>query len=166
MGTGHGWSAVHSVLWNCDVTSGGTIGLQKPPTAQNYAVGCTAKSITGKPVNNSNFPIGYVELQNQPVSQIPSLYLAQLNDRKSQNITAKQTVKKKEPFDVLVENRKIRLDFYELNTNKSVSAYNLQGQELYRVETKKPVIEIPVSGEIIILSIEMESNNYTTKIGT
>lgn len=82
MGTGHGWSAVHSVLWNCDVdASKGRIGLQKPPTAQNYAIGCKAKSITGKPVNASDFPLGYVEGQNKSGLQPESLYEAQLNAR-------------------------------------------------------------------------------------
>lgn len=78
MGTGHGWAAVQSVLWNCDVdASYGTIGLQKPPTAQNYAIGCKAKKITGKPVNASDFAIGYVEGQNQDGLEPQSLYLAQ-----------------------------------------------------------------------------------------
>lgn len=83
MGTGHGWSAVHSVLWNCDVTSNyGKIGLQKPPTGQNYAIGCQAKTITGRPISNSNFPIGFVEGQNKPNLYPQSLYEAQLNARK------------------------------------------------------------------------------------
>lgn len=82
MGTGHGWSAAHSVLWNCDVDEAyGTIGLQKPPTAQNYAIGCHAKKLTGKPVNASDFPIGYVEGQNTDGLEPASLYLAQLLQR-------------------------------------------------------------------------------------
>jgi len=59
MGTGHGWAAVHSVLWNCDVDATyGKIALQQPPTAQNYAIGCFAKTITGNPISATNFPIG------------------------------------------------------------------------------------------------------------
>ncbi|MGN1239576.1 MAG: T9SS type A sorting domain-containing protein [Paludibacteraceae bacterium] len=86
MGTGHGWSAVHSVLWNCDVDEDyGTIGLQKPPTAQNYAIGCHAKKITGKPVSASDFPIGYVEGQNTDGLEPASLYLAQLLQRHNQD---------------------------------------------------------------------------------
>ncbi len=81
-GTGHGWSAVHSVLWNCDVTAGGVIALHEPPTAQNYAIGCTAKSITGRPYSSIDFPLGYVEGTNQPGLYPESLYLAQLSDRK------------------------------------------------------------------------------------
>ena len=82
MGTGHGWAAVNSVLWNCDVDkSYGTIGLQKPPTAQNYAIGCKAKKITGRPVSASDFTLGYVEGQNKEGLEPTSLYLAQLQAR-------------------------------------------------------------------------------------
>ena len=78
MGTGHGWAAVQSVLWNCDVDAGyGTIGLQRPPTSQNYAIGCHAKKITGHPVNASDFPLGYVEGRNTEGLEPQSLYLAQ-----------------------------------------------------------------------------------------
>ena len=88
MGTGHGWAAVHSVLWNCDVDATyGTIGLQKPPTAQNYAIGCKAKKITGKPVNASDFQLGYVEGQNKSGLQPESIYEAQLTARLNMNPT-------------------------------------------------------------------------------
>lgn len=84
MGTGHGWAAAHSVLWNCDVDATyGKIGLQKPPTAQNYAIGCQAKTITGNPVSVTNFPIGYVEGQNKTGLIPNSLYEAQLAARKT-----------------------------------------------------------------------------------
>jgi hypothetical protein len=83
MGTGHGWAAVHSVLWNCDVDNTyGKIGIQQPPTAQNYAIGCFAKTITGNPVNVTNFPIGYVEGLNKTGLVPNSLYEAQLAARK------------------------------------------------------------------------------------
>ena len=82
MGTGHGWAAVQSVLWNCDVdASYGTIGLQQPPTSQNYAIGCKAKKITGKPVSASDFTLGYVEGQNRSGLTPQSLYKAQLSAR-------------------------------------------------------------------------------------
>jgi hypothetical protein len=82
MGTGHGWAAVHSVLWNCDVDSlYGEIALQKPPTAQNYAIGCFAKSITGNPISATDFPLGYVEGKNKKNLYPQSLYEAQLAAR-------------------------------------------------------------------------------------
>src|SRR5690606_21475438 len=62
--------------------AGGVIALHEPPTAQNYAIGCTAKSITGRPYSSIDFPLGYVEGTNQPGLYPESLYLAQLSDRK------------------------------------------------------------------------------------
>lgn len=38
-GTGHGWSAVNSVAWRTDVGDTELI-VQRPPTAQNYAIAC------------------------------------------------------------------------------------------------------------------------------
>lgn len=93
MGTGHGWAAVQSVLWNCDVDADyGTIGLQQPPTAQNYAIGCRAKKITGNPVSASNFTRGYVEGQNCSGLEPQSLYLAQWAARHSITPTQSETI--------------------------------------------------------------------------
>ncbi len=78
-GTGHGWSAVHSVAWRAD--AGGPtrkIIVQKPPGAQNYAIGCLG-TITGEFGNGS--PAGFIEGANQPGLYPRSLYLAQLADR-------------------------------------------------------------------------------------
>ncbi len=93
LGTGHGWAAVNSVLWNCDVdASCGVIALQQPPTAMNWAVGCKAKEITGTPIKASSFPLGYTEGTNRDGLEIPSLYLYQLNQRrKSTGITKTKT---------------------------------------------------------------------------
>lgn len=76
-GTSHGWSAAHSVAWNCDVSTSRLI-VQKPPTAQNYAIGCTG-TITGD--GPFKQPEGYIEGANQPGLLPPSLYQAQLLDR-------------------------------------------------------------------------------------
>ncbi|MEL7117915.1 MAG: T9SS type A sorting domain-containing protein [Bacteroidota bacterium] len=76
-GTGHGWSATHSVAWAVNVPLSRRIIIQKPPGRQNYAIGC--QSI----ITNSNtftHPLGYVELTNQNL-QIPSLYAKQLETR-------------------------------------------------------------------------------------
>ncbi|MGD8239551.1 MAG: hypothetical protein PVH68_13410 [Armatimonadota bacterium] len=67
-GTGHGWAGAQMVFWNC--TADG-ITCQKPPTAQNWAIGCSAQKQSGD---------GYWECSGQPV-QPRSLYLAQLRDR-------------------------------------------------------------------------------------
>ncbi len=167
MGTGHGWAAAHSVLWNCDVTNAGIIGLQKPPTAQNYAIGCTAKSITGKPVNDSNFPIGYVELQNKPVTQIPSLYLAQLKDRLKQvsGIAGSEIDTKLyniKPSD----NGKVNLTFLDdASEKKEISIFNMQGKKLSIINSSAQILGLnfPASG-MYIIHIRINQKTYSEKI--
>ena len=81
-GTGHGWSAAHSVCWNCNMDKHyGKIVIQKPPTAQNYAIGCSAKDITGMYKITSNYAPGHIEGKNKNGLIPESLYEAQLNSR-------------------------------------------------------------------------------------
>lgn len=77
-GTGHGWSAAHSVAWNCNASSGGRIWIQRPPTAQNYGIGCTG-NVTG--TGPFAGPAGHIEGTNQSGLEPRSLYLAQLAQR-------------------------------------------------------------------------------------
>lgn len=79
LGTGHGWSAANSVLWNCDVNKG-MIVAQQPPTSQNFAIGCFGGRVTGS--GRYEFPKGYIEGANRRELEPASLYEAQLNDRK------------------------------------------------------------------------------------
>jgi len=66
-GTGHGWAGANMVFWNCRASS---IDCQKPPTANNYCIGCTG-NIRGS---------GRIDSKGTPVSP-RSLYLRQLEDR-------------------------------------------------------------------------------------
>lgn len=80
-GGGHGWSGVHSVLWNCDVADGYAIA-QKPPLSQNYAIGCSGAEVTGaSPPAWEDSPEGVIEGANTPGLEPESLYEAQLSDR-------------------------------------------------------------------------------------
>jgi hypothetical protein len=81
-GTSHGWAAAHSVAWNCDV-GGGTLILQKPPTAQNYAIGCAGTVAGAKPPAPFAEPQGYIEGTSRPGLSPTSLYRAQLAERLS-----------------------------------------------------------------------------------
>ena len=142
MGTGHGWAAVQSVLWNCDVDADyGTIGLQKPPTAQNYAIGCKAKKITGKPINASDFTRGYVEGQNQTGLQPESLYEAQLLSRHAVTPTD----------DPYVETE----DIWHLIPDAHKRAYSIDGRLL-----SSP----PLLNGIIIVQGYYNGQIYTKKI--
>jgi len=169
MGTGHGWAAVQSVLWNCDVTASGIIGLQKPPTSQNYAIGCTAKTITGKPVNDSNFSIGYVEKQNKPVTEIPSLYLAQLNDRLKNNTGIEDyTDVQHKPYKIFSLKRGVIMLMFDNNIHeeKNVSLFNIQGQNTYTTSSSELNLKIDTlnSFGIYILRIKVNNNIYSERI--
>ena len=82
-GTGHGWSSANCVAWNCDSRRSeephGAIVVQRPPTAQNFAIGCK-----GDVRGNGHFdePTGYIEGANYTDELLPtSLYEAQLYQR-------------------------------------------------------------------------------------
>lgn len=81
IGSGHGWSSVNSVAWNCTVGGGKTLCVQTPPTAQNFAIGTTG-AVTGKNWYTTH-QTGYVEGTNRTGLAPGSLYLAQLADRRA-----------------------------------------------------------------------------------
>ena len=72
LGTGHGWSGANYVVWNCT----GSLICQKPPTAQNFAIG----QIGSKGKAAFERPDGWWESQGRHVAPA-SLYLKQLEDR-------------------------------------------------------------------------------------
>lgn len=83
-GSGHGWSAAHSVFWGCStkrIGSNADIVVEKPPTAQNYAIGCFGNVHGDGPFHKSE---GYIEGSNRYDAQLypQSLYEAQLLCRK------------------------------------------------------------------------------------
>jgi hypothetical protein len=73
MGSGHGWSGANYVAWNCE----GPLVCQRPPTAQNWAIGQIGEKQPGAFAPRVD---GYWESQGHHVEP-RSLYLQQLNDR-------------------------------------------------------------------------------------
>ncbi len=73
-GTRHGWSAVHSVVWN---SVGNQIVIQKPPTGQNYGI-ASKGNVTGD--GPWEGPRGYIEGTGEDPA-ITSLYDTQLKER-------------------------------------------------------------------------------------
>jgi hypothetical protein len=69
-GSGQGWAGANHVLWNCKA---GSIKCDRPPTANNWAIGCTAKKLTGN---------GTWESKGDRVEPA-SLYKFQLAERRS-----------------------------------------------------------------------------------
>ena len=89
MGTGHGWSGGQIMFWNCKA---GTIIMQDPEGDEtNWAIGCTANvTNVGSLVTE---PSGVVESKNMPIAAIPSLFMAQLNQRLTIGKKKAQTIK-------------------------------------------------------------------------
>ncbi|WP_342750844.1 peptidoglycan-binding protein [Termitidicoccus mucosus] len=78
-GTAHGWGLAHSVAWRC-AAGGARICVQRPPHAQNYAIGCSG-DVSGE--GPFKAPAGHIEGVNKTGLDPASLYLAQLNERLS-----------------------------------------------------------------------------------
>ena len=78
-GSGHGWSAVHSVAWNSDVheESRGML-VEEPPTAQNYSIGSRGPVMSSGPFGK---PQGHIEGHDEDGLWPDSLFLAQLRAR-------------------------------------------------------------------------------------
>lgn len=72
MGTGHGWAGANYVAWNCR----GSLVCQRPPTAQNFAIGFVGQREAGAFHRDA----GWWESEGTPVAP-RSLYLQQLRDR-------------------------------------------------------------------------------------
>lgn len=73
-GGGHGWAGANEVLWNCRARD---LICEKPPTAQNYCIGCTGIKHNGYTKIQSS---GLWESHNKPVKP-RSLYIQQLIER-------------------------------------------------------------------------------------
>ncbi|KPK48321.1 MAG: hypothetical protein AMK72_07275 [Planctomycetes bacterium SM23_25] len=71
-GSGHGWAGANYVVWNCE----GKLVCQKPPTAQNYAIGFVGTKDGGAWPR----PDGHWESTGRHV-QPRSLYYTQLRNR-------------------------------------------------------------------------------------
>lgn len=118
-GTSHGWTVAHSVAWNCDVAQGDLI-VQKPPTGQNYAIGCNGKNVTGtKPPAPFEAPEGYIEGTNETGIEPRSLYEAQLEERLSTQVALEQP-------ETQSANRPVSFQLYQNYPNPFNSTTNLK----------------------------------------
>ncbi len=71
-GTGHGWSGANYTVWNTI----GQLAVQKPPTAQNWAIGHSGEKWNGF----FESPDGFWELKDEQINP-ESLYIQQLTER-------------------------------------------------------------------------------------
>jgi len=76
-GSGHGWSGSQIMFWNC--TAAGIVVQDPPSYHRNWAIGCIG------PITNigkwTTELLGVLESNGTHIAAIPSLFLAQLNDR-------------------------------------------------------------------------------------
>ncbi len=80
-GTAHGWAITNSVAWNVRAGSRDII-IQKPPTGQNYAIGCFGRKVSGTtPPAPFQETAGFIEGTNKDSLNPHSLYIAQLQER-------------------------------------------------------------------------------------
>ncbi|RYE36602.1 MAG: hypothetical protein EOP42_02740 [Sphingobacteriaceae bacterium] len=76
-GTGHGWSGVNQILWNCTAEKA---TVQNPyVSGQNYSIGLKGQKITGRLKNR---PDGNWEGNNDAGLEPASLYLMQVREAK------------------------------------------------------------------------------------
>ena len=76
-GTGHGWAGSQIMFWNC---AGSTMVLQDPPGDHiNWAIGF--KGTIRNVGDMTTEPLGIVESNGTFITAIPSLFIAQLNER-------------------------------------------------------------------------------------
>lgn len=78
MGSGHGWSGGQIMFWNCTANR---MVIQDPPgDSINWAIGCICPDVNGVG-DATTEPLGIIQSLGTRIIAIPSLYLAQLNDR-------------------------------------------------------------------------------------
>ena len=76
-GTQHGWSCANCVAWNAQM-NGALVIVEKPPTAQNYAIGVQGYTSSRGPFLATT---PHIEGTDRPGLAPRSLYLRQLADR-------------------------------------------------------------------------------------
>jgi hypothetical protein len=77
-GTGHGWAGAQIMFWNCTAAR---MAIQDPQgDCRNWAIGCVCPDITNVG-DMTTEPLGFIESQGTKITAIPSLFIAQLNQR-------------------------------------------------------------------------------------
>lgn len=146
-GTSHGWSAAHSVIWGGTITGMGHFCVQKPPTAQNYAIGCMANVVGSGPFSG---PPGYIEGTKVSGISPASLYQAQLNERVVDAKTAIKEIITNNKKNVSIYPNPVTDNFFTLKIDSDrafddneIVITNMQGQIIYQKHIgEKKMVEI------------------------
>lgn len=162
MGSGHGWGGTNSVFWNCDVQSG-AIYLDKVPTGQNYAIGCTAKTIRRYRNNMSEYTNGYIEGQNRKGLQPASLYEAQRAARGISTGIMPEAVRENIPH-IVVETNRVRV---KSQKDAWVSIYTTNGSTVQVLKSSSDnwVESMPLNDDFYVVRVqEAGQKAYSRKV--
>jgi len=141
-GTGHGWSAVHSVAWNVSMPVGNSIVLQKPPRRQNYAIGSQAIVFNS---NTFNHTLGFEEHTRQALD-ITSLYDTQLANRLNNGIPVDAPAR----FEVTEEGGFLNFSWLDIADNETgyvleISSDGTNFSEFANLDANETTYSIPTS---------------------
>ncbi len=159
-GTGHGWSATHSVAWNVDMPSTNTIVIQQPPQRQNYAIACKGTVSGQGPFSQ---PQGYIEASgSEPL--IPSLYERQLANRLANGAPTDAPAR----FHVARAGDELSISWLDIADDESgyiieVSYDGVTFEELIELPADETAYTLPVAqltGDMVYL--RMFANSATT----
>lgn len=172
-GTGHGWSNAHSVVWNSKVPEAsatnerGRIVVQKPPTAQNYAIGCFGYS-----VGNESAPFagseGFVEGTGVSGLEPVSLFEAQLAERLSDTPvgTIETTSQNRNIaiYNILRSGSKLVIRFtQQFQNNGSIKLFTGNGKLILKQNVLKGEDSININYKSIskgIVFLKLENNSH------
>ena len=162
MGSGHGWGGTNSVFWNCDVQDG-AIYLDKVPTGQNYAIGCTAKTIRKYRNNMSEYTNGYIEGQNRKGLQPASLYEAQRAARGISTGIMPEAGREDIPH-IVVETNRVRV---KSQKDAWVSIYTTHGSMVQMLKSSSGnwVESMPLNDDFYVVRVqEAGQKAYSRKV--
>jgi len=129
MGSGHGWAGGQTMFWNCKAER---MVIQDPPGDEiNWSIGCISPLITGIG-DATTEPIGVVQSQGTHIAAIPSLFIAQLNDRLSTLSNNQYDYISSENSIFIVPNpAKSQITFHSnqiFKPKSKISIFNINGQ--------------------------------------
>lgn len=162
MGSGHGWGGTNSVFWNCDVQDG-AIYLDKVPTGQNYAIGCTAKTIRRYRNNMSEYTNGYIEGQNRKGLQPASLYEAQRAARGISTGIMSEAGREDIPH-IVVETNRVRV---KSQKDAWISIYTTHGSTVQMLKSSSGnwVESMPLNDDFYVVRVqEADQKAYSRKV--
>ena len=180
MGTNHGWSAAHSVAWNCDLrrtsTTYGDMICQQPPTAQNYMIGGFAYVNRSNKIPFPQYLLGFVEGVNNTAAALTpqSLFEEQLKERLAKSTGVSNPLADQSHFKAFINANNVVLE-YDLNSASAVSAqlYGINGQfiktfmvnEMQTAGSHQKTVDIHnISSGIYLMKLTTDNFSTTEKL--